>query len=120
MKIKNQKNLSLVIFKSFIRSNFDYIFIPLLTDTQRIKSDIQKLQNRILKTIHHFPLKTKIIKMHKKLKIDLIDSRITKLFEKFVASKTEHRLIQDELKSYNRTTNQRFKTPFDVYKEIWL
>ena len=107
----------MVIFKSLIRSSFDYIFIPLLTDTQLIKDDIQKLQNRVLRNIHFFPIKTKITTIHNVLKVDLLNSRLTKLFSRFVQAKSHHKLINQELSNYVKNANQRFFTLFDIYLE---
>ena len=114
MKLKNNTYLSLTVDKRMIRSNFDYIFIPLLTDTQRIRADIQKLQNRVLRTIHHFPLKTSVNKIHKKLKIDLLETRLYKLFDKFIVAKNNHELIQQEIQVYEKNPNPRFITLFDI------
>ena len=47
----------LTIYKTLIRSLFDYSFIPLCCDTQKIISKYEKLQNRILRIIKWFPLK---------------------------------------------------------------
>jgi hypothetical protein len=108
----------LIVFKSLIRSNFDYMFIPLLTATQRIKDDVQKLQNRVLNIIQYFSFKTRITKIHQKLNVDMVDVRPTKLFKKFVNSKQDHTLIQQELlQCYSNAEDQRFSTLFDIILE---
>ncbi|RNA15878.1 hypothetical protein BpHYR1_050954 [Brachionus plicatilis] len=43
---------------SLIRSLFDYCFIILQSGTQNIRAEMQKMQNRVLRIIKYFPLKT--------------------------------------------------------------
>ncbi|RNA23492.1 AP-like endonuclease reverse transcriptase [Brachionus plicatilis] len=109
--------INIMLYMSLIRSLLDYCFIILHSGTQKIKSEIQKMQNRILKIIKYFPLKTSIITIHKELKIDLIDDRANKLFLKFVATKQNHELIANETKDYlvhsTNRNNSKYKTPFD-------
>ncbi|RNA42308.1 hypothetical protein BpHYR1_022350 [Brachionus plicatilis] len=60
LKLTNSTRLSIIVFKSFIRSLIDYSFIPLSCSTQRIISDLQVTQNNILRHINFFSLKTRI------------------------------------------------------------
>ncbi|RNA15046.1 hypothetical protein BpHYR1_017356 [Brachionus plicatilis] len=117
MNLKNNTYLSLIVYKSLIRSNFDYIFIPLMTDMQRIKSDIQKLQNRVLRIIQYFPLKTRISDIHQKLNVDLLVTRLNKLFANFISAKRSHSLIQEELNDYQEAERED-KVPFQTAWEI--
>ncbi|RNA31391.1 hypothetical protein BpHYR1_017762 [Brachionus plicatilis] len=65
---------------SLIRSLFNYCFIILQSGTQNIRAEMQKMQNRVLRIIKYFPLKTSIKTIHKELRIDLTDDRANKLF----------------------------------------
>ena len=58
-KWKNSTGLGLTVYKFLIRPLFYYAFIPLLTGTQKIINKYEIMQNRILKIIKRFPLKTK-------------------------------------------------------------
>ncbi|RNA18259.1 RNA-directed DNA polymerase from mobile element jockey-like, partial [Brachionus plicatilis] len=60
-----------MLYMSLKRSLFDYCFIILHSGTQKIKSEIQKMQNWILKIIKYFLLKTSIKTIHKELTNDL-------------------------------------------------
>jgi hypothetical protein len=118
LKIKNKINLCTTIFNSLIRSHFDYLFIALATSTQRIDADLQKIQNRILKSIKWFPFKTRINYIHDKLKIDLLANRNDKLFEKFVAKRLSHQQICDDLNEERSITDPSAKhsTLFDKFR----
>ncbi|RNA37760.1 RNA-directed DNA polymerase from mobile element jockey-like, partial [Brachionus plicatilis] len=75
LKLRNTIELSKIVFKGFIRSQFDYSFIPISCSTQKISSDLQKLQNKILRHIKYFLIKTRITKIHQHLKLDMLASR---------------------------------------------
>ena len=88
-KWANSLALNITLYKSLIRSLFDYCLIILNVGTEQIKSKLQKIQNKILKIIKYFPTKTSIRSIHKVLNLDSIDERTNNLFVKFVKSKTK-------------------------------
>ncbi|RMZ95505.1 hypothetical protein BpHYR1_018547 [Brachionus plicatilis] len=97
LKLKNSLALCKIIFKGFIRSIFDYALIPLCCATQKISSDLQKLQNKIFGHIKFFPIKTKITDMHFKFKLDLIETRSKVLIKKFFIKKSNHQQLRSDL-----------------------
>ncbi|RNA37605.1 RNA-directed DNA polymerase from mobile element jockey-like [Brachionus plicatilis] len=105
------------IYKSLIRSLFDYCFIILQSGTQKILTKLQKIQNKILKIIKKFPFKTSIATIHKVLKLDMVEKRANELFLRFIHAKKKQDIIAQEigeyLKSPRSTTTNRFLTIFD-------
>ena len=87
LRFKNKINLCFTIFKTLVRSLFDYSFIILNNDTQRISKSLQISQNKILRCIKYFPLKTTIKYIHTDLKIDTVEARAKKLLHSFIKSK---------------------------------
>lgn len=118
LKLNNKTNLCKTIFTSLIRSHFDYLFIAIETSSQKIASDLQKIQNRILKAIRFFPLRTSINSIHSNLKIDLLKSRNEKLFDKYVAKRLTHKQITQDLNEDNNVTEPSLKytTLFDKFR----
>jgi hypothetical protein len=117
-KWSNSIATNTTLYKSLIRSLFDYCFVILNSGTQRILAPLQKIQNKILKIIKHFPIKSSITSIHKNLKLDTISDRANKLFTKFVTSKNHQPLIAQEIAKFTSeqsATYKRFKTPLDVY-----
>ena len=104
------------LYKTLVRSVFDFCFVILKTDTQRISSSIQKCQNKILRQIKYFPLKTSTIEIHENLKIEQISARAENLFKNFAKTKFNSKLFQDELQQYTtEETSKRFNTLFDSF-----
>ncbi|CAF1073509.1 unnamed protein product, partial [Brachionus calyciflorus] len=118
LKIKNKTSISMLIYKSFIRPQLDYMFIAINNSTQRILQDCQKLQNRILRTIKYFPIRTKITDIHNSLNIEMLEKRYSKLFKKFVLSRLTHEQIQEDIQKYNQTIDQKHISPFDIFLNI--
>ena len=116
-KWANSKTLNLKMYKSLIRSVFDYCFIILKCGTEKIKSTLQKMQNRVLKIIKRFPIKTSIQSIHKELKLPMVDERANTLFVKFLTCKIENPNIALEINDYlqKEPINKRFATPLDVF-----
>ena len=114
-KWSNSININKTLYKSLIRSLFDYCFIILNTGTQRIKKDLQIFQNKILKIIKFFPLKASIDTIHKTLKMEKVEERSNSLFVKFLKSRTNHELIAKEINDFisnkNQESSSKFKTP---------
>ncbi|RNA27764.1 AP-like endonuclease reverse transcriptase [Brachionus plicatilis] len=92
-KWRSSFKINRILYMSLIRSLFDYCFIILQSGTQNIRAEMQKMQNRMLRIIKYFPLKTSIKTIHKELRIDLIDDRANKLFSKFITTKQSHEII---------------------------
>ena len=114
MKV-NAKKINLMLYKSLIRSVFDYSFIILSTSTQKISNRLQKYQNKILKILKFFNYITKTSKIHEDLKIDLLATRTSKLLQKYIVSRKDHEQLIEELIKYKsenqHSTHKRFKTP---------
>ena len=115
----NQNNkICLTIYKTLIRSLFDYSFIPLCCDTQKILSKCEKLQNRILRTIKWFPLKTRTTDILKSFKITSIKDRSIALFKRFINTRKNNDLLKPEIQEYNKLLDKnilrRFTTLFDL------
>ena len=105
-----------MLYKSLIRSLFDYCFVILQTGTQKILKDLQIFQNKIFRIIKFFPIKTSIETINKTLKMEKIDDRANALFLKFLKSKKNIDLIAKEIYEYsnNNNSNQpKYKTPLD-------
>ncbi|RNA32240.1 RNA-directed DNA polymerase from mobile element jockey-like [Brachionus plicatilis] len=121
LKLKNSLALCKIIFKSFIRSIFNYAFIPLCCSTQKISSDLQKLQNKIFRHIKFFPIKTRITDMHFKFKLDLIETRSKVLIKKFFIKKSNHQQLRSNLYEFNlldETLNAKFTSLYLDFKTI--
>jgi len=110
---RNGKKLSLILYNSLIRSLFDYCHVIDQCGTQRLTGYLQKIQNRILRIIKWFPLKTSSKSIHEYFNIAPIDHRLSSLFKKFVQKRNDHALLQQEIKTYIIRPNSRFSTPFD-------
>ncbi|RNA03884.1 hypothetical protein BpHYR1_020448, partial [Brachionus plicatilis] len=117
---KNKINLCKTVFKALIRPHLDYLFIALSTSTQRVLKDLQKIQNKIFKTIKYFPLRTRISTIHQKLSLQTISVRTDLLFEKFVANRQNHTQINDDLRDSQNTTSPSHKywTYFDKFRHV--
>ena len=117
MNLKNQTEICLTIFKSLIRSIFDYAFIPTISPTQQITKQLQILQNRALRSIKFFPLKTSTKTIHDFFKIDQISTRANKIAKKYANSRQAHPQLREDyaLFAATRTASEtsKFKTIFD-------
>ena len=89
----NHIKINTILFKSLICLILDNSFIALSFPTQRILSDLQKLQNRILRQIKYFPPGTSTAEVHEYFKIDTISTRTHELLKKFARAKSDHDLI---------------------------
>ena len=117
----NSKLIGTKIFKCLIRPLFDYAFIITLTSTQKFGKKLQIFQNNILRTIKHFPIKTKVATIHKELKIDNLSDRALHLFKRYCLSRTDHETIRNEFLEFESTITEssRFITPFDIAKQFF-
>ena len=119
----NSANINKILYKSLIRSVFDYMFIILSTSTQKILNSTQKLQNKILKIVKFFPLRTKITDLHAQLGFEMVNSRSEKLFHKFLLTRLNNELIQEEFTKYLdelplEPQPKKFFTLFDQMKSF--
>ena len=118
LKIKNKTSLSLLVYKSFIRSQLDFMFIAINNSAQKVLPDVQKLQNRILRSIKFFPIKTRIVDIRKNMKIELLEKRYNKLFKNFFFSRLTHSQIQEDIRNYSQNNQRKLYTPFDFFLKI--
>lgn len=93
----NSLSINIMLYKSLIRSLFDYCFVILNNGTEKISSSLQKIQNKILRIIKYFPYKTSIRTIHKVLKLETIEERANNLFLKFLTNKSKQSLIAKEI-----------------------
>ena len=116
-KWKNTTRLGSTVYKSLIRPLFDYAFIPLMTGTQKVINKYEILQNRILKIIKKFPLKTRTTTILSFHKITSIKDRVSFIFKKFISSRRNSDLLPSEFNCYKTNSIQhqptRFRTIFD-------
>ncbi|RNA12396.1 AP-like endonuclease reverse transcriptase [Brachionus plicatilis] len=80
LKLKNSIYLRLTIFRSMIRSIFDNSFAIYQVSPPSFKKRLQKLQNKILRHVKFFPLRTSIPYIHQSLNVQLIEERMNRLF----------------------------------------
>ena len=102
-----------------------YCHVISSTSTEKISTDLHKLQNSILRIIKYFPIKKTITHMHKTLNIEPLEFRLNKLFQNYTTKKTNQGgIIIEEVKKYLETNpqimriNNRFKTPFEKWSEL--
>ncbi|RMZ99165.1 AP-like endonuclease reverse transcriptase [Brachionus plicatilis] len=116
-KWSNSISLNRTLYKSLISSLFDYCFVILNSGTEKIKTALHKIQNKILRTIKYFPIKTSIETIHKVLRLETVHERSNALFIKFKTSKSKLNLIANEIREYQSEahTPRRFETPFDMF-----
>jgi hypothetical protein len=122
LKLKNQNEICLTIFKSQIKSIIDYAFIPTISPTQKILSKLQTIQTRALRTIKHFPLKTPTAKIHEFFNIDLVATSATKLAKNFAKSRMSHPQLLADYRNFTATrtpaASSKYRTIFDRIPEL--
>ena len=122
LKLKNQVDINLIIYKSLIRSIIDYAFIPLISSTQRILNKVQTIQNNTLRTIKRFPLRSRTAEIHEVFKLERIETRAKKTARKYANSRLNHPLLTKEYEAYikqkSSTTNRKWKTIFDSLQNL--
>lgn len=122
LKLKNQTALCMTIFNSQIKSIIDYAFIPIISPTQKIANKLQTLQNRALRSIKHFPLKTSTKQLNDFFKTDLVSTRAAKIAKKFASSRLSHPQLRADYTQFAATRTPpkyaRFKTIFDTFREL--
>ena len=85
LKLKNSTKIRLTVYKSMIRSIFDYCNVIYHVASQKFKTNLQKLQNKILRNIKSFPFKSSTTHIHQSLNVQTIEG---KKIEKTLLSKT--------------------------------
>jgi len=110
-KWNNGKKLSIIIYKSLIRSIFEYCHTICKCGTQRLSGFLQKMQNRILRTIKWFPFKTSTNQIHEYFSLKPIDLRLTSLFNNFMKKRSNHPVLQNEISNYPEMPTTVFPTP---------
>jgi len=79
---------------------------------------LQTLQNRALRSIKHFPLKTSTKQINDFFKTDLVRTRSLKLAKKFAAARISHPQLQADYLNFIATrtpsNHTRFETIFDI------
>ena len=122
LKLKNSRDLSLIIFNSQIRSLIDYAFIPTLSPCQKIATNIQTLQTRALRCIKHFPLKTSTKDIHAFFKIELVKHRAASTARRFAMSRQQHKQLKSDYCHFirNRTSGAiyKHKTIFETLSQL--
>lgn len=123
LRLSNSTLLCKTIFKNFIRTQFDYAFIPLSSSTQKILNDVQILQNKILRHIKFFPIKTKVTDIHKALDLDMTYNRSNKILKNYLHNRLNHQqLIQDlnfySLNSSLHSLDPKYITLFKAFDSI--
>ena len=113
---KNNK-ICTTIYKTLIRSQFDYSFIPQCCVTQKIISKCEKFQNTILRIIKWFPLKTCTTDILKSVKITSIKDRSIALFNRFINTFKNNDLLKPDILEYNKILDnnilRRYTSLFD-------
>ena len=113
---------SIKLYKSYIRSIFDYCLTIVQTSTEKIKNEIQKIQNSILKTIKYFPTICSTNYIHQELKIEKFADRTNKqTFLQIHVEKMLNSIIINNVKEYlqKNTPNSRIKNKFTTPFEVW-
>ena len=114
----NDIKINSILFKSTVRSVFDYDFIPLSCPTQRISSQLQIIQNRILKQIKYFPPGTSIKEIHKFFNLQHLETKTSYLLKKFHSAKTNYDLISPELEKFKEETNPLRRKLTTVFNKL--
>ena len=114
----NHKRINIILFKSLIRSIFDYSFVILSSSSQKIIGDLQKIQNRILRAIKYFPPRTKISEIHSYFKIPTIQDRSDHLLRKFTLAKINHDLITAELENHSMQPSTNSHKPLTTFDKM--
>ncbi len=122
LKLKNSRELSLIVFNSQIKSLLDYAFIPTISPCQNIAGKLQTLQTRVLRTIKHFPLKTSTRQIHDFFKIEQVKSRALSTAKRFALSRQHHKQLQSDYNAFikKRSTSSQIKhkTVFEIMTEL--
>jgi hypothetical protein len=114
LMLKNQEDINIIIYKSFIRSIIHYAFTPLISSTQRILNKVQTTQNNTVRTIKRFSLRTSTVEIHDILKLERIETRSKKTARKCANSRLNHPLLIKECEAYMKFPFELDHFPFAV------
>ena len=111
------ENKLVTIYKSLILSKIQYSMLPFLVTSNKIKNDLQIIQNKCLKTIMRLPLTTSTELIHTTLKISPIEKRLSLLACNYInkakgANQTIDQIIQCH-KSKNHTFTKKHSSILD-------
>ena len=122
LNLNNHRELCMIIFKSQIRSILDYAFIPTLSPCQKISTKLQTLQNRALKSIKYFPLKTSTQHIHTFFKTERVKSRAASIARRFALSRLHHEQLANDYNSFRLNRNPDYtykhKTIFETFRQL--
>ena len=91
-------NLSLAIYKTFIRSLIEYGHLPLLTASAKAKESVQKIQNKAIRICLKLPKSTSITALSN---IESIEERFYRLSQNFISkSNASNKSAAELCKSY--------------------
>ncbi len=96
-------NHLLTIYKSLILSKLQYSMMPFLVSTNKVKKELQSLQNKCLKIILNVPIQTSSKVIHQTLKCEKLDKRLAQLTCNFLAKA--------------KINNSTIKPVFDLHNE---
>ena len=101
-KIKQNNNKFLiVIYKSLVRSLFDYSDIILATASASIISNVQKIQNRVLRICMNPPFQTSTISLHTMANIETVKDRSLALAKSYLKKAiTVNELVKNLFSDY--------------------
>ncbi len=96
-------NHLLTIYKSLILSKIQYSMIPFLVTSNKIKNELQTIQNKCFKIILNLPIQTSSKLTHQTFKCEKLDKRISILTCNFLV----------KAKLNNNTFNQIFEAHYN-------
>ena len=111
----------ITIYKSFIRSKIEYSFIPYLITNEKIKNDLQIIQNTALRTIFKRTRYYSNQKLHDNANIPSLNQHLSNIaksyMEKVINNKQLLELFYNNIPNNSNQTN-KYKTPFEILYEI--
>jgi hypothetical protein len=98
-------NHLLTIYKALILSKLQYSCIPFMVTTNKIKKELQSIQNKCLKIILNLPNHTSSKFAHQTLKCEKLDKRLSALTCNFLNKSKQHNpTIQPIIDLFNQST----------------
>jgi hypothetical protein len=98
-------NHLLTIYKALILSKLQYSCIPFMVTTNKIKKELQSIQNKCLKIILNLPNHTSSKFAHQTLKCEKLDKRLSALTCDFLNKSKQHNpTLQPIIDLFNQST----------------
>ena len=92
----------LKIYKGFVRPLFDYSHIPILSVSNSIQQQLQRFQNKCLRSCLRWPIYTRVSTLHQYASMPPLLTRLNTLSSKYFTTAMDHNpLIRDEYIVYN-------------------